>query len=67
MRLLERLPLKIRHEMHCIYGADLKLDHIVDWLLIQELDRRKKEEFTVNYNLDTLHNHVGDANEYVQD
>lgn len=60
----DRLPPKILGEMMSAYGTPhVRIEHVVDWLLTQELDRQKNEKFTFRYNVDTILNHVGDANE----
>lgn len=60
----QRLPAPILSEMMATYGTDhITVDHIVDWLLTQELSRQKEEKFTFKYDRDTLVTNVGDANE----
>jgi hypothetical protein len=59
-----RMPPPILAEMYKQYGTPhIQLEHVVDWLITQELDRQKKEKFTFDYNLDTLFTQIGDANE----
>jgi hypothetical protein len=59
-----RLPARILSQIMAQYGTEhISTDHVVDWLLTQELDRLHSEKFTFEYDMSRILNHIGDANE----